>query len=126
MGKIVTLSIPQKLSTGEQWGGVWNLLGTPISSCSSVAGDLFCGFGGLFGETAQPMSCLGMPCCCPPWVPRGLGDYCWQQTPRSPPDGIDMGLSFLLEPSVLGEALLTLPATTLSLCCLPSETRLVL
>ena len=49
-----------------------------------------------------------------------------QQTPRSPPDGIDMGLSFLLEPSVLGEALLTLPATTLSLCCLPSKTRLVL
>lgn len=48
----------------------------------------------------------------PPEVPRGLGGYCWQQSPRSPPDGTDMGLNFLLEPSVLGEALLTLPATT--------------
>ena len=36
MGKIVTLSILQKLSTGERWGGAWNLLGTPISSRSSV------------------------------------------------------------------------------------------
>lgn len=110
MGKIVTLSILQKLSTGEWWGGAWNLLGTPISDRSSVAGDLFCGFGGLFGESAQPVSCLGMPF----EVPRGLGGYCWKQTPRSPPDGTDMGLNFLL----------TLPATTLSLCHPPSKTLL--
>lgn len=37
-----------------------------------------------------------------------------------------MGFNFLLEPSVLEEALLTLPATTLSLCCPPSKTPLVL
>lgn len=29
MGKIVTLSIPQKLSTGELWGGAWNLFRLP-------------------------------------------------------------------------------------------------
>ena len=82
MGKIVTLSIPQKLSTGELWGGACNLLGPPISSRSSVAGDLFCGFGGLFGETAQLLSCLGMPCCLHTRAP-----VAWEATVGSRPHG---------------------------------------